>query len=64
LVDPFSSGIAFPDWREREGHDCMWRIPDGHDPLVVYRPRTWLLEKGWKLAGAISVHDVPSRPVG
>jgi len=62
LIDPFSSAIAFPDWQEREGHDCMWKIPAGHDPLVVYRPRTWLLKKGWKLAGPISVHDVPSRP--
>jgi hypothetical protein len=62
LVDPFSSGISFPDWREREGRACMWKFPDGHDPLMVYRPRTWLLRQGWKLAGSISVHDVPSRP--
>ncbi|MBC7973848.1 MAG: transposase [Myxococcales bacterium] len=60
LVDPFSSGISFPDWLEREGHDWMWRIPDDHDPLVVYRPQTWLLREGWKKSGkTISVHEVP-----
>jgi len=64
LIDPFSSAIAFPDWQEREGHDCMWKIPASHDALVVYRPRTWLLEKGWKLVGTISVFDVPGRPFG
>lgn len=61
LVDRFSSGISFPDWLEREDRDWMWRIPDDHDPLVVYRPRTWLLREGWKKSGkTISVHDVPS----
>jgi len=62
LVDPFSSGISFPDWQEREGRAWMWKVPAGHEPLMVYRPRTWLLQNGWKLAGTISVRDVPSRP--
>jgi hypothetical protein len=61
LIDRFSSAISFPDWQEREGEDWMWRIPDDHDPLVVYRPRTWLLREGWKRGGdPISVHEVPS----
>jgi hypothetical protein len=28
---------------------------------VVFRPRTWILAEGWKLAGAISARDVPSK---
>jgi hypothetical protein len=39
----------------------MWRIPDYHEPLVVYRPRCWLLREGWKRdGGLISVYAVPS----
>ena len=60
-IDPFSSAISFPDWQEREGKDWMWRIPDDHDPLMVYRPRSWLLREGWKRGGGpISVREVPS----
>ena len=60
LIDRFSSGCSFPDWLELEHRDLMWRIPADYDPLVVYRPRSWLLEKGWKLVGKISARDVPS----
>ncbi len=61
LVDPYSSGLSFPDWQEREGEDWMWPIPDGYDPLVVFRPRSWLLSEGWKLVGSISARTVPSK---
>src|ERR1041384_7075996 len=43
LLDPFSSGIAFPGWKELEDRPCMWPIREGYDPLVVFRPKTWLL---------------------
>jgi REP element-mobilizing transposase RayT len=59
LVDPFSSGILFPDWRELQDKDVMWPFRDTYDPLVVYRPRSWLLREGWKLGGSISARDVP-----
>ena len=63
LVDPFSSGILFPDWKELEDKVWMWPIRETYDPLVVLRPRTWLLSEGWKLAGGpISARDVPSKP--
>jgi hypothetical protein len=42
----------------------MWPIPENrkaYEPLIVYRPRSWLMEKGWKLGGSISVWDVPSQ---
>ena len=59
LVDPFSSGISFPDWLELEGKDLMWPIRQTYDPLVVYRPRTWLLREAWKRHGPISAREVP-----
>jgi len=61
LVDPFSTGILFPGWKELEGKSGMWSIREGYDPLVVKAPRSWLLREGWKRAGAISVHDVPGK---
>jgi len=45
LVDPFLSGILFPDWKELENKDLMWPIRETYDPLVVYRPKTWLLQE-------------------
>jgi hypothetical protein len=63
LVDPFSSGFSFPDWQELEGEDLMWTIPErraSYEPLVVYRPRSWLLSEGWKRGGPIiSAREVP-----
>jgi hypothetical protein len=61
LVDPFSSGILFPDWKELEGKDVMWPWRETYDPLMVRRPKSWLLREGWKKAGAISARDVPSK---
>jgi REP element-mobilizing transposase RayT len=59
LVDPFSSGISFPDWKELEDKDVMWPIRATYDPLMVFRPRSWLLREGWKLHGSISAREVP-----
>ena len=62
LVDPFSTGILFPDWKELQDKAWMWPIRETYDPLVVFRPRGWLLAEGWKLAGEISAREVPSKP--
>jgi REP element-mobilizing transposase RayT len=63
LVDPFSTAILFPDWKELQDKALMWPIRETYDPMIVFRPRTWLLAEGWKLAGgAISARDVPSQP--
>jgi len=60
LVDPFSSGILFPDWKELEGEAWMWPIRETYDPMMVRRPQSWLLREGWKRGGgAISARDVP-----
>jgi putative transposase len=62
LVDPFSSGILFPDWLELQGQPWMWKMRDTYDPLVVFRPRTWLLAEGWKRGGdVISAREVPGQ---
>jgi REP element-mobilizing transposase RayT len=62
LVDPFSSGILFPDWQELQDKPLMWPIRATYDPMVVFRPKTWLLAEGWKLGGGpISARDVPGK---
>jgi REP-associated tyrosine transposase len=63
LVDPYSSGIQFPGWQELEGKDFMWPVRETYDPLMVRRPRSWILREGWKLTGTISARDVPSKRV-
>jgi REP element-mobilizing transposase RayT len=60
-VDWFSSAVMFPDWAEYGDDEwCLWRGPPSYDPLLVFKPQTWLLREGWKKTGEISCHDVPS----
>jgi REP element-mobilizing transposase RayT len=60
-IDWFSSAAMFPDWAEYGDAGCLWRGPPTYDPLLVYRPKTWLLREGWKKHGAtISCREVPS----
>lgn len=61
LVDPFSSGISFPDWKELQDEAWMWPIRETYDPLMVRRPTTWLLAEGWKKAGDVSAREVPNQ---
>jgi hypothetical protein len=62
---PYSTGALFAGWKEREDEPLLWRTPTTYEPLVVYLPSTWLLQKGWlRGGGRFSVHHVPSqRPV-
>ncbi len=61
-ADPFSSGAVFPDWKELEGSPFLWPLRSTYHPLIVFRPRTWLLAEGWrKFHPPISVHEVPGR---
>jgi REP element-mobilizing transposase RayT len=46
-VDPASSGRWFAGWRGF--------IPQADDPPAVAVPRTWLLNVGWRRAGAIAL---------
>jgi REP element-mobilizing transposase RayT len=59
-VDPFSSGPLFFDWKELESAPVLWPLPPTYHPLIVFRPRTWLLAKGWrKFHALISLFEVP-----
>jgi REP element-mobilizing transposase RayT len=64
-VDPFSTGVLFTGWKEREEAVVMWKWRETYDPLAVYFPTTWLLREGWRKHGAISFYEVPStsRPI-
>src|SRR6184192_1351964 len=63
LVDPFSSAISFTGWREHEDTQQVvrWHRPPSYDPLIVYLPKTWLLQQGWQKYGSVSFYEVPSR---
>jgi len=62
LIDPFSTAILFPDWKELQDSALMWPMRETYDPMIVFRPNTWLLAEGWKLGGGvISARDVPSK---
>ena len=56
-VDPYSSGLAFPGWAEREGVPFAW--PRGYEPLPVSYPTTWLLTDGWKRWGPVALAENP-----
>jgi REP element-mobilizing transposase RayT len=56
-LDPYSSAIWFPFWKERTTPQI--HIPPGYDPPPVCTPRTWLLTEGLKRVSPISVWEVP-----
>jgi REP element-mobilizing transposase RayT len=58
-LDPYSSALFFPGWRERTTEKI--HIPPGYDPPRVCSPETWLLRSGWKLAKPISCFEVPGQ---
>ena len=59
-ADPFSSGALFFGWKELEDSPVLWPLPPTYHPLIVRRPHTWLLSKGWsQFHGLISVYEVP-----
>ena len=58
-VDPFSSGAVFFDWQELSGSPVLWPLPPTYHPLIVLRPRTWLLQSWQQFHPLISVREVP-----
>ena len=58
-VDPFSSGSLFPGWKELEGSPFFWPLPPTYLPLIVLRPRTWLLQNWDRFHPLISGREVP-----
>jgi len=61
-VDPFSSGALFFGWKELEHSPVLWALPATYEPLIVKRPQTWLLARGWRqFHPLISVYEIPGR---
>jgi REP element-mobilizing transposase RayT len=58
-VDPFSSGALFFGWQELAGSPVLWPLPPSYHPLIVLRPRTWLLCNWDRFHPLISVREVP-----
>jgi hypothetical protein len=56
-VDPFSSGPRFDGWTKRVWSEDF----PGLDGSVIAEPQTWLLDVGWKKAGAIDPDAAPGR---
>ena len=51
-VDPFSSGLWFDGWREA--------LPSASTPGILAKAQSWLLTRGWRRWGLISLDTVPS----
>jgi len=59
-VDPFSTGVLFDGWKEREAADFYMPYRETYQPMIVYLPKTWLLREGWRRHGLIRFDEVPS----
>ena len=60
-ADPFSSGAVFFGWKELEDSPVLWPLRPTYQPLIVLRPRTWLLQSWDRFHPLISVREVPGR---
>ena len=59
LIDPFSTGWSFDGWKERADEPFVWKLRASYEPMMSWRPRTWLLSEGWRRHGLVSVYEVP-----
>ena len=37
----------------------MWKLRASYQPIMSWRPRTWLLAEGWRRYGLVSIYEVP-----
>lgn len=58
-MDPYSSGVYFDGWKEREGELFIPPLPEKYQPLLVWFAKGWLLTTGWRRHGLVSVYEVP-----
>jgi REP element-mobilizing transposase RayT len=58
-LDPYSTAIDFPGWKELGDSPFLYRTPPGYEAMIVWLPKTWLLREGWKKRGELSVYEVP-----
>jgi len=49
----------FFGWKELEGSPVLWPLRSTYQPLLVWRPRTWLLCNWDRFHGLISTQEVP-----
>src|ERR1051326_374890 len=49
-IDPFSSASTFDGWADIE--EAQAEVPD-FEPLPVWRPKSWLLMRGWQMYGLV-----------
>ncbi len=63
-IDPYSTGVQFDGWKEREHALVYMPYRETYLPLVVYLPKTWLLYEGWRKHGLIPFDFVPSSVPG
>jgi hypothetical protein len=54
---------VFFDWAELAGSPVLWPLPPTYHPLIVFRPRTWLLRSWPRFHPLISVREVPGHDV-
>jgi REP element-mobilizing transposase RayT len=59
LLDPYSSSISFPDWRELSNSPFLYRPPPRYEPLITYLPRTFLLRTAFARGRRPSVYFAP-----
>ena len=52
VLDPFSSGVAFTGWKEREDNGYSYRAPPGYLGFVVWQPSLWLLARRLEALGS------------
>jgi len=57
-IDLFSSAVSFDGWLDRDEADVP---PPTYERLPVHRPKSWLLNVGWRRHGLISTREVPSQ---
>jgi putative transposase len=58
LVDKYSSAIAFDGWKDL-GRGERFATSPRYAPLIVWRPRTWLVTTGWLRHGLVGVREIP-----
>ena len=55
-VDPYSTGPLLDGWRDHRG---LVFIPLDRPYLPVWFPKTWLLDRGWRMHGLLNPWAVP-----
>lgn len=60
-IDPYSSGCNFTGWAEDADSPILWATPPTYERMMVSLPRSWLLKKGWRVHGPVSIREVPRR---